>query len=141
MSASSDRERKRRMSGMLSSSTGVRLGTIACSWTPRSTSAGMWVEGSLPGAASGIAWIAYTERKNAGGAASSAPYGCDGGETKRVRRMGTLSACTDRGRPAPRRTTEQRLFHTLGAEVLGAANAASSRSGMAERKRARAYSA
>ena len=59
------------MSGMLSLSTGVRLGTIACSWTPRSTSTGMLVEGSLPGAASGIAWIAYTERKNVGSAASA----------------------------------------------------------------------
>ena len=59
------------MSGMLSLSTGVQLGTIACSWTPRSTSTGMLVEGSLPGAASGIAWIAYTERKNVGSAASA----------------------------------------------------------------------
>ena len=69
------------MSGMLLLSTGVQLGTIACSWTPCSTSAGMLVEGSLPGAASGIAWIAYTERKNVGSAVSAMPYRCNGGET------------------------------------------------------------
>ena len=67
------------MSGMLSLSTGVWLGMITCSWTPHSTSAGMLVEGSLLGTASRIAWIAYTERKSAGGAASAVLYGCDGG--------------------------------------------------------------
>ena len=44
-----------------------------------SMSTGMLVEGSLPGAASGIIWIAYTERKNAGSATSAAQYRCNGG--------------------------------------------------------------
>ena len=100
----------------------MRLGTIVCSWMPCSTSAGMWVEGSLLGTTSRITWIAYTDCKNAGGTMLAAPYRCDGGETKYVRQMGTLSACMDGGRPVPRWTTEQRLFHMLSAEVLGVAN-------------------
>ena len=44
------------MSGMLSSSTGVWLGTIACNWMLHSTSTEMLVKGSLPGAASDMWW-------------------------------------------------------------------------------------
>ena len=44
------------MSGMLLSSMGVQLGMITCSWMPRSTSAGMLVEGSLLGAGWDVWW-------------------------------------------------------------------------------------
>ena len=82
-----------------------------------------------------------SRRKNAGATASRASYACDGDETKHARRTGTMSACTDRDRSASRWTTEQR-FHTLGdrrgTDELDPADTASSRSGLAKRKCARA---
>ena len=44
------------MSGMLSSSTGVWLGMITCSWMLHSTSTGMLVEGCLLGTAWDMWW-------------------------------------------------------------------------------------
>ena len=135
--SSSKRHRRRSTRETLSSSTDDRLGTMAWSCTERRISGGIFVLELSP---VDKACTSNAERGNGDGDASS---GRTGGDIKRVTRIGTLSARTSLGRPAPRRMTAQRLFHTLDVEVLAVAVAPSpaSASPPAEWKRARAWRA